>query len=109
MAVEELAETVPVPGTPVPLSAVSRSVNHFTVQAGKTGGAPDNTGNIYVGSSQVGNAAGAPAAPWGVRLATGQSYSPPPSGVGPNPYNLADYFINADTADDGVTVLFEEY
>ncbi len=109
MAVGELTVVVTAPGTPVPLSAVSKVVNHFTVQAGKTGGSPDNTGNIYVGSKDVGNAAGNPDDPWGVRLATGQSYSPPPSGVGPNPYNLADYFINADTADDAATVLFEEY
>ncbi len=110
MAVGELEVTVPVPGTPVPLSAVSRSVNHFTIQAGKTGASPGtNTGDIYVGSGQVGNGAGAPQDAFGTRLATGQSYSPPPSGVGPNPYNLADYFINADNADDGATVLFEEY
>ena len=110
MAVGELEVTVPVPGTPVPLSAVSRSVNHFTVQAGKTGASPGtNTGDIYVGSALVGNGSGVPQDAFGTRLATGQSYSPPPSGVGPNPYNLADYFINADTADDGATVLFEEY
>ncbi len=109
MAVGDLEVTVPVPGTPVPLSAVSKSVNHFTVQAGKTGAAPANTGDVFVGSAQVGNSAGVPQDAFGVRLATGQSYSPPPSGVGPNPYNLADYFINADNADDAVTVLFEEY
>jgi hypothetical protein len=110
MAVGELEVVVTAPGTPVPLSAESKSVNHFTIQAGKTGVSPgDNTGDIYVGSDQVGNGAGAPGAPFGVRLATGQSYSPPPEGVGANPYNLADYFINADTADDGATVLFEEY
>jgi len=108
MAVGELEVVVATPGTPVPLSAVSKVVNHFTVQAGKTGASPgDNTGDIYVGSEVCGNGAGAPQAAFGVRLATGQSYSPPPSGVGPNPYNLADYFINADTADDGATVLFD--
>ncbi len=109
MAVGELEVVVTAPGTPVPLSNVSRSVNHFTVQAGKTGAAPANTGDVFVGSATVGNGSGTPQDAFGVRLATGQSYSPPPSGVGPNPYNLADYFINADNADDAVTVLFEEY
>lgn len=110
MAVGELEVTVPAPGTPVPLSATSRPVNHFTIQAGQTGASPGtNTGDIYVGSENVGNGSGTPGDAFGVRLATGQSYSPPPSGVGANPYNLGDYYINADTADDGVTVLFEEY
>ena len=110
MAVGELEVVVTAPGTPVPLSAVSKVVNHFTIQAGKTGASPGtNTGDIYVGSEVVGNGSGTPQDAFGVRLATGQSYSPPPSGVGPNPYNLADYFINADNADDGATVLFEEY
>lgn len=109
MAVGELEVVVTVPGTPVPLSAESRSVNHFTIQAGKTGGSPDNSGDIFVGSENVGNSAGAPQAAFGVRLATGQSYSPPPEGIGPNAYNLRDYFINGDVADDAVSVLFEEY
>jgi len=109
MAVGELEVVVPTPGTPVPLSAISKSVNHFTIQAGKTGASPDNTGDIFVGSEQVGNSSGAPQDAFGVRLATGQSFSPPPQGIGPNAYNLRDYFINADTADDAVTVLFEEY
>lgn len=108
MAVGEKEVVVGAPGTPVPLSATPLSVNHFTIQAGKTGASPgDNTGDIYVGSSQCGNGAGAPQAAFGTRLATGQSYSPPPTASGPNPYNLADYFINADTVDDGATVLFD--
>jgi len=108
MAVGEKEVVVAAAGTPVPLSATPLSVNHFTIQAGKTGASPgDNTGDIYVGSVLVGNGAGAPQAAFGVRLATGQSYSPPPSGIGPNPYNLADYFINADNNDDGATVLFD--
>jgi len=83
MAVGELEVVVATPGTPVPLSATSKVCNHFTVQAGKTGASPgDNTGDIYVGSEVCGNGAGAPQAAFGVRLATGQSYSPPPSGVG---------------------------
>jgi len=108
MAVGELEVVVVAAGTPVPLQVASKSVNHFTIQAGKTGASPgDNTGDIYVGSALVGNGSGAPQDAFGVRLATGQSYSPPPSGIGPNPYNLADYFINADNNDDGATVLFD--
>ena len=110
MAVGELEVVVTAQGTPVPLSAESKTVNHFTIQAGRTGASPgDNSGDIYVGSENVGNGSGVPQDAFGVRLATGQSYSPPPSGVGPNPYNLRDYFINADNNDDGATVLFEEY
>ena len=108
MAVGEKVVVVVAQGTPVPLSATPISVNHFTIQAGKTGASPgDNTGDIYVGSKDVGNGSGVPDDAFGVRLATGQSYSPPPSGIGPNPYNLADYFINADNNDDGATVLFD--
>jgi len=108
MAVGEKEVIVVSAGTPVPLSDESESVNHFTIQAGKTGASPgDNTGDIYVGSKVCGNGSGTPQAAFGVRLATGQSYSPPPSGVGPNPYNLRDYFINADNDDDGATVLFD--
>ena len=109
MAVGEKEVVVVAAGTPVPLSDESKSVNHFTIQAGKTGASPANTGDVFVGSKEVGNSSGTPQDAFGVRLATGQSYSPPPSGVGPNPYNLRDYFINADNDDDAVTVLFEEY
>ena len=101
----QLAVAVASAGTAVPLSATSKTVNHFTIQASKTGASQANTGLIYIGDEDVGNAT---AGVWGVKLADQQSYSAPPT-LGQNVYNLKDYFINADTSLDAVTVLFDEY
>lgn len=105
MAVGQLAVVVANAGTAVPLSATSRTVNHFTIQASKTGASQANTGLIYIGDKDVGNAS---SGAWGVKLADQQSYSAPPT-LGQNVYNLKDYFINADTSLDAVTVLYDEY
>ncbi len=105
MAVGQIAVVVATAGVAVPLSATSRTVNHFTIQASKTGASQANTGLIYIGSAAVGNAAGGV---WGVKLADQQSYSAPPT-LGQNVYNLKDYFVNSDTDDDAVTVLYDEY
>lgn len=105
MASGQLVAVVASAGTAVPLSATSKTVNHFTIQASKTGASQANTGLIYIGDSSVGNAS---SGEWGVKLADQQSYSAPPT-LGQNVYNLADYFINADTSADAVTVLFDEF
>ena len=105
MASGQLAVVVATAGVQVPLSATSKLVNHFTIQASKTGASQANTGLIYIGDEDVGNAAGGI---WGVKLADQQSYSAPPT-LGQNVYNLNDYYINSDTSADAVTVLFDEY
>jgi len=105
VAVGQIAVVVAAAGTAVPLSATSKVVNHFTIQASKTGASQANTGIIFIGDSNVGNSS---SGDWGVKLADQQSYSAPPT-LGQNVYNLADYFINADTSADAVTVLFDEY
>ena len=105
MASGQLAVVVAAAGTAVPLSATSKTVNHFTIQASKTGASQGNTGLIYIGDKDVGNAS---SGSWGVKLADQQSYSAPPT-LGQNVYNLKDYFINADTDADAVTVLYDEY
>lgn len=105
MAAGQLAVVVTSADTAVPLSATSLVVNHFTIQASKTGASQANTGLIYIGNSDVGSA---DAGTWGVKLADQQSYSAPPT-LGQNVYNLNDYYINADTNGDAVTVLYDVY
>jgi len=89
-----LVQTVPTPGTAVALSATDLWVTSLVIQAKKVGAA--NTGNIFVGDSTVDKTTKQL-----VTLANNSSAweFPIPAGAA---VNLADIYIDAATADDGV-------
>ncbi len=84
------------PGTPVPLASSSTLVRSFEVQAGRADG--DNVGTVYIGDVTVDKD-------------SKQLFRLKPSGAGwwaliplGVMVDLAAYFIDADTATDGVSI-----
>lgn len=91
-----IGATVPVPGTVEPLSPTDLWVTSFIVKA-----QPGNTGFIYIGTNEVGvnlmpMEPGRSMEFWGDNLDNGTTAL----------INLAEIYIDADIADDGVTILY---
>lgn len=90
------SQTVPAAGTRVQLLTDYAPCFTLTIQAVNPAGG-DNTGNIYLGGRTIADGRG-------LRLSPGTYFTFPPQET--NAYNVADFWIDAETSDDGVQFVY---
>lgn len=92
---KQLDTNVTTAGTAEEISPTSLQVRSAVIQAKK-----DNTGSIYIGSSEVDNSGNK-----GTFLNAGEAYTLAQDGTD-ELYNLNEVFIDADVSGEGVTVTY---